>query len=153
MTDENTVTVLMEVGVVFNNTDDNVKNNSFQSRVETLKFCSSPEALWCLDMLATLRQGRNHDRSCPFLALTQVVRGVEHLHTQGLIHNNVSPASVWVSPEWDFECFAPLCLVSYVCFVGAHKLSRTGTRASLDCVMMQVAPSGFVSLNHGARPS
>lgn len=28
---------------------------------------------------------------------TQVVRGVEHLHTQGLIHNNISPCSIWVS--------------------------------------------------------
>eukprot|EP00752_Nemacystus_decipiens_P003016 g2797.t1 len=29
----------------------------------------------------------------------QVVRGVEHLHTQGLIHNNVSPCSVWVATD------------------------------------------------------
>lgn len=28
---------------------------------------------------------------------TQVVRGVEYLHTQGVVHNNVHPGSVWVS--------------------------------------------------------
>lgn len=29
----------------------------------------------------------------------QVVRGVDHLHTQGVVHNNLHPGSVWVSGE------------------------------------------------------
>ena len=29
----------------------------------------------------------------------QVVRGVDHLHTQGVVHNNIHPGSVWVSVE------------------------------------------------------
>lgn len=34
----------------------------------------------------------------------QVVRGVDHLHTQGVVHNNIHPGSVWVSGERVLFC-------------------------------------------------
>ena len=33
------------------------------------------------------------------LMFLQVVRGVDHLHTQGVVHNNIHPGSVWVSSQ------------------------------------------------------
>ncbi|CAM9786504.1 unnamed protein product [Laminaria digitata] len=33
------------------------------------------------------------------LMFLQVVRGVDHLHTQGVVHNNIHPGSVWVAAD------------------------------------------------------